>query len=154
MCVSMRPCIDLEDACGSLIAVVFDSSLLHLLFHGVATTFSIIDCSAKWIPSRHIFLTIRLNELRKSCWAVVVYGFPGKKEEVHLKYLARRHPYILTRDVSLSGRSLVRLNENSLLRLGIYNQDHRSSIWREISKLRLRSNILLLRDLERRHMNQ
>ena len=49
-----------------------------------------------------------------------------------------------------SGRSLIRLSENSLLRLGVVHPEHRQAIWREISKLRLRTNILLLKDLERR----
>jgi hypothetical protein len=42
------------------------------------------------------------------------------------------------------------LNENSLLRLGIVHPEHRQAIWREIAKLRLRTNILMLTDLERR----
>jgi hypothetical protein len=45
---------------------------------------------------------------------------------------------------------LVRLTENSLLRLEIVNPEHRQAILREISKLRLRTNILLLKDMERR----
>ena len=47
-----------------------------------------------------------------------------------------------------SGRSLVRLTDNSLLRLEIVITEHRQAILREISKLRLRSNILLLKDIE------
>ena len=49
------------------------------------------------------------------------------------------------------GRSLVRLNENSLLRLEIVIPEHRQAILREISKLRLRTNILLLKDMEKKH---
>jgi len=48
----------------------------------------------------------------------------------------------------ITGRSLVRLTDNSLLRLEIVISDHRQAILREISKLRLRSNILLLKDIE------
>jgi len=48
------------------------------------------------------------------------------------------------------GRSLVRLNENSLLRLGIVHPDHRQSILRAVAKLRLRYNIVALRDIERK----
>ena len=48
----------------------------------------------------------------------------------------------------ITGRSLVRLTDNSLLRLEIVNSQHRQAILREISKLRLRSNILLLKDIE------
>jgi len=44
----------------------------------------------------------------------------------------------------------VRMNENSLMRLGIVHPEHRQYIWREIAKLRLRSSILYLRDQERR----
>ena len=50
--------------------------------------------------------------------------------------------------VFFSGRSLVRLTDNSLLRLEIVITEHRQAILREISKLRLRSNILLLKDIE------
>ena len=51
---------------------------------------------------------------------------------------------------SIAGRSLVRLNENSLLRLEIVIPEHRQAILREISKLRLRTNILLLKDMEKK----
>jgi len=50
----------------------------------------------------------------------------------------------------VTGRCLVRMNENSLMRLGIVHPEHRQYIWREIAKLRLRSSILYLRDQERR----
>jgi len=50
----------------------------------------------------------------------------------------------------VTGRCLVRMNENSLMRLGIVHPEHRQFIWREIAKLRLRSSILYLRDQERR----
>ncbi|XP_059094101.1 protein aveugle-like [Tigriopus californicus] len=49
----------------------------------------------------------------------------------------------------ITGPSLLRLNESSLLRLGIFHPEHRQAIWREITKLRLRTNILILRELER-----
>lgn len=48
----------------------------------------------------------------------------------------------------ITGRSLVRLTDNSLLRLEIVIPEHRQAILREISKLRLRSSILFLRDKE------
>ena len=51
-----------------------------------------------------------------------------------------------------SGRSLVRLTENSLLRLEIVIPEHRQAILREIAKLRLRGNILLLKDMEMREV--
>jgi len=50
----------------------------------------------------------------------------------------------------VTGRCLVRMNENSLMRLGIIHPEHRQFIWREIAKLRLRTSILYLRDQERR----
>ena len=49
----------------------------------------------------------------------------------------------------VTGRCLVRMNENSLMRLGIIHPEHRQFIWREIGKLRLRTSILSLRDQER-----
>jgi hypothetical protein len=45
---------------------------------------------------------------------------------------------------------LIRLGENSLLRLGVVHPEHRQSILRAVAKLRLRTNIVLLRDIERR----
>lgn len=50
----------------------------------------------------------------------------------------------------ITGRTLLRLKENSLLQLGIENAQHREDIWREIMKLRLKGDILYIRDLERR----
>lgn len=35
--------------------------------------------------------------------------------------------------------------------MGITNKDHREAIWREILKLRLKADIVEIRDLERRH---
>lgn len=51
----------------------------------------------------------------------------------------------------ITGRSLVRINETTLLRLGIENAEHRQEIWREIMKLRLKTDIIEIRDLERRN---
>lgn len=48
----------------------------------------------------------------------------------------------------ITGRSLVRLTDNSLLRLEIVIPEHRQAILREIAKLRLRGSILLLKDRE------
>ena len=50
----------------------------------------------------------------------------------------------------ITGRALVRMHENTLLRLGISNPQHREYIWREIMKLRLKTDILEIRDLERK----
>ncbi|CAK1587319.1 unnamed protein product [Parnassius mnemosyne] len=49
----------------------------------------------------------------------------------------------------ITGRALVRINDNTLLRMGITNKDHREAIWREILKLRLKTDIVEIRDLER-----
>ncbi|KAE8741030.1 hypothetical protein FOCC_FOCC013441 [Frankliniella occidentalis] len=51
----------------------------------------------------------------------------------------------------ITGRALVRMHENTLLRLGIINAQHREDIWREIMKLRLKTDILEIRDLERKN---
>lgn len=51
----------------------------------------------------------------------------------------------------ITGRALLRLNDNSLIRMGISNKEHRELIWREILKLRLKCDIVEIRDLERRH---
>ncbi|XP_049876454.1 protein aveugle [Pectinophora gossypiella] len=50
----------------------------------------------------------------------------------------------------ITGRALIRINDNTLLRMGITNKDHRDAIWREILKLRLKTDIVEIRDLERR----
>nr|CAG4643656.1 EOG090X0LJK [Ilyocryptus agilis] len=49
------------------------------------------------------------------------------------------------------GRALLRMNDVSLERLGIHNSDHREEIWRQITKLRLKADILEMKDMERRN---
>nr|CAD7461361.1 unnamed protein product [Timema tahoe] len=51
----------------------------------------------------------------------------------------------------ITGRSLIRFNESTLVRLGVDNAEHRQEIWREIMKLRLKTDIIEIRDLERRN---
>ena len=51
----------------------------------------------------------------------------------------------------ITGRALIRINENALLRIGIENSTHRQEIWREIMKLRLKTDIMEIRDLERQN---
>ncbi|KAG8042694.1 hypothetical protein G9C98_005329 [Cotesia typhae] len=51
----------------------------------------------------------------------------------------------------ITGRVLLRINENILLRLGIDNEEHRMDICREIMKLHLKTDILEIRDIERRN---
>ncbi|XP_060523117.1 protein aveugle [Cylas formicarius] len=48
----------------------------------------------------------------------------------------------------ITGRALIRMNDNSLLRLGITDPVHREAIWREILKLRLKTDIMEIRDLQ------
>jgi len=50
----------------------------------------------------------------------------------------------------ICGRALIRMNDVSLERLGISNPEHREEIWRQITKLRLKSDILEMKDMERR----
>ncbi|XP_011502925.1 PREDICTED: protein aveugle isoform X1 [Ceratosolen solmsi marchali] len=57
------------------------------------------------------------------------------------------HEKFLFHDIT--GRALLRINENVLLRLGIHNKEHRMDIWREIMKLHLKTDILEIRDIER-----
>ncbi|UYV72763.1 TIGD6 [Cordylochernes scorpioides] len=47
-------------------------------------------------------------------------------------------------------RSLVRLNDSTLQRMGITDKDHREELYREILKLKLKSDILEMKDLERK----
>lgn len=54
----------------------------------------------------------------------------------------------------ITGRSLMRLSENSLLRIGVVHPEHRQEILRKISQQRIKSNMLLLRDMERRQQNE
>lgn len=51
-------------------------------------------------------------------------------------------------DHEITGRSLVRLNDVSLEKMGIKDATHRDELYREILKLKLKSNILEMRDLE------
>ncbi|XP_019880407.1 protein aveugle [Aethina tumida] len=53
----------------------------------------------------------------------------------------------------ITGRTLLRINDNSLLRLGITDKKHRDDIWREILKLRLKTDILEIIDLEKHNTN-
>lgn len=53
----------------------------------------------------------------------------------------------------ITGRTLMRINDNSLLRLGITDVVHREAIWRQILKLRLKTDVVEIRDLQRRNTN-
>lgn len=60
-----------------------------------------------------------------------------------------RNVIVLQHDIT--GRSLLRINDNTLIRLGISNAEHRNAIWREAMKLRLKTDIMEIRDLETRN---
>ncbi|XP_001605297.1 protein aveugle isoform X2 [Nasonia vitripennis] len=64
-------------------------------------------------------------------------------------YYQSYHEKFLYHDIT--GRALLRLNENILMRLGIEDKEHRMDIWREIMKLHLKTDILEIRDIERRN---
>jgi len=49
---------------------------------------------------------------------------------------------------NISGRTLLQMNSAGLERMGISNTTHLHEIWREIIKLKLKSDILELRDIE------
>jgi len=51
----------------------------------------------------------------------------------------------------ITGKTLLRINENSLRRIGIDDEQHRMDIWREIIKLHLKTDMLELKDIERRN---
>lgn len=48
----------------------------------------------------------------------------------------------------ITGRTLLRLTDDSLLRMGIVNNQDRDAIWREIVKQRLKTDIMEVRDME------
>lgn len=48
----------------------------------------------------------------------------------------------------ISGRALLRASDDSLLRMGIENNEHRDSILREILKQRLKTDIMEIRELQ------
>ncbi|XP_031637812.1 protein aveugle [Contarinia nasturtii] len=48
----------------------------------------------------------------------------------------------------ITGRALLRLNDNSLQRIGIQNNRDRETIWRQILKQRLKTDSMEIRDLE------
>ncbi|XP_022916775.1 protein aveugle [Onthophagus taurus] len=53
----------------------------------------------------------------------------------------------------ITGRSLLRITENTLLRIGIIDSDDRNAIWREILKLKLKTDIVEIKDMESRNLN-
>ncbi|CAM1331504.1 SAMD12 (predicted) [Pycnogonum litorale] len=54
----------------------------------------------------------------------------------------------------ITGRSLMRMNEATLEKIGITNPEHREEICREILKLKLKSDILEMKDLEHKSGGQ
>lgn len=122
-----------------------------------------------WISSRFFCPKLHLKDFDRMVEeAVYSSGKPKVKTErprpVYLwtvndvqKWLRRHcsdyHPLYceLFLQHDITGRALVRMHENTLLRLGIVNPQHREDIWREIMKLRLKTDILEIRDLERKN---
>uniref|UniRef100_A0A1B0CEH4 SAM domain-containing protein n=1 Tax=Lutzomyia longipalpis TaxID=7200 RepID=A0A1B0CEH4_LUTLO len=49
----------------------------------------------------------------------------------------------------ITGLTLLRMSDHSLLRMGIENNRDREAIWREILKQKLKADIMEIRDLER-----
>ncbi|XP_063243490.1 protein aveugle isoform X1 [Bacillus rossius redtenbacheri] len=54
----------------------------------------------------------------------------------------------------ITGRTLIRFSDTTLARLGVEDPRHRQEIWREITKLRLKTDIIEIRDLQRRNNNE
>nr|CAD7260927.1 unnamed protein product [Timema shepardi] len=74
---------------------------------------------------------------------------PDRDSNLDLPALSSRAQHDKRHDIT--GRSLIRFNESTLVRLGVDNEEHRQEIWREIMKLRLKTDIIEIRDLERRN---
>lgn len=53
----------------------------------------------------------------------------------------------------ITGRALLRLNDNSLKRMGIHNDSDRDAILKEILKQRLKTDIMEIKDLEHKNNN-
>ncbi|KAF7496690.1 Protein aveugle [Sarcoptes scabiei] len=53
-------------------------------------------------------------------------------------------------DGEITGRSLIRINDETLKRMGIENGKHRDEIARIILKLKLKSDMIEIKDLERK----
>ncbi|KAA0187827.1 hypothetical protein HAZT_HAZT009534, partial [Hyalella azteca] len=51
----------------------------------------------------------------------------------------------------INGKALVGLSQSSLLRLGITNAEHRDALCRQILKLRLKADIMEMREIQMRH---
>ncbi|XP_076319252.1 sterile alpha motif domain-containing protein aveugle isoform X2 [Tachypleus tridentatus] len=52
----------------------------------------------------------------------------------------------------ITGRSLVRIRDTTLESMGISNKEHRDDLCRKILKLKLKSDILEMKDLERKEL--
>uniref|UniRef100_T1GA01 SAM domain-containing protein n=1 Tax=Megaselia scalaris TaxID=36166 RepID=T1GA01_MEGSC len=55
--------------------------------------------------------------------------------------------YFMKNDIV--GKVLLRITDKSLQRMGITDNQHREHIWREIVKLKLKTDIMEIKDLER-----
>ena len=54
----------------------------------------------------------------------------------------------------ITGRSLIRINEQALLRMGIEDPEHRDQLARIIVKLKLKSDIIEIKDMEKKGLQQ
>lgn len=57
-------------------------------------------------------------------------------------------------DNEITGRSLIRINNDTLKRMGVENPKHRDDITRIILKLKLKSDMIEIKDLERKVQSQ
>lgn len=60
--------------------------------------------------------------------------------QMHYNHLFIQH--------DITGRSLIRMNDVNLEKLGVVNPDHRNEVLREILKLKLRGDIVELKEME------
>lgn len=70
----------------------------------------------------------------------------------HCEDLFQQYNYLFLKN-HITGRTLLRINDNSLLRLGVKEQNHRGAICREIVKLKLKTDIMEIRDLQYKNKN-
>ena len=137
------------------------------------------DLSQKWLRRHcgdfyHLYCEAFLEQVWKWCTLtiyLIIMSLHWPTFDFYLgqKILSSPHMYKFPKSSTfdsqeVTGRCLVRMTENSLMRLGIIHPEHRYTwfraekvnthdaqyfrqfIWREIAKLRLRSSILYLRD--------
>lgn len=93
----------------------------------------------KWfrrVNSEYINYLELFSKVNSFTTACVVSNF----QLMHLSYFSQHE---------ITGRALLRINDSSLLRMGIENNRDREAIWREIVKQKLKTDIMEIRDMER-----